>query len=359
MKNKITVFVSGCYDILHAGHIEFFKQARALGDILIVCIPTDEVIYIHKKRRSALPFEHRKRVIEAIKYVDSVVIGADTEPGLNFKTEFLKIKPDILAVTEDDMFEEKKRNLCALTGTKYVKLPKTLDIEPISSTQIRSKITVPSCVPLRVDFAGGWLDVPRLARKGAYIVNCTISPLVSLECWPYEKCSGLGGSGAFALLTGKDSIQSELESNIGWQDPAVIIETGLCVWRSGEKPVLEFKVNPDFLKGRMALYWTGEYHSTTTLANIKRNYALLEEAGKIAKTAAINRDFYQLCEAVKLNYKVQLEEGCMPLPNFGEIAKKYCGSGHGGYGLYLFENVPPKKELTVIEPYMARFFSEF
>ena len=46
------------------------------------------------------------------------------------------------------------------------------------------------------------------------------------------------------------------------QDPAVINETGLCVWRSGSKPVLDFKRNGDMLSGLMALLWTGQPHDT-------------------------------------------------------------------------------------------------
>jgi hypothetical protein len=54
--------------------------------------------------------------------------------------------------------------------------------------------------------------------------------------------AGLGGSAAHALINGRDPVQSELDLGVGWQDPAVIRETGLCVWRSGPKPVLDFKV---------------------------------------------------------------------------------------------------------------------
>ena len=120
----------------------------------------------------------------------------------------------------------------------------------------------PTESPLRVDFAGGWLDVPRHSREGAYVVNCAISPMVSLRDWNYEQKSGLGGSGAWALLNGEDGVEAELDLGVGWQDPAVIRESGLCVWRSGNLPVLEFKQNGEMLAGRMAIYWTGIEHDT-------------------------------------------------------------------------------------------------
>lgn len=49
------VFISGCYDILHGGHIQFFKEARALGDHLTVCFASDNVLWEHKKRRTSIP----------------------------------------------------------------------------------------------------------------------------------------------------------------------------------------------------------------------------------------------------------------------------------------------------------------
>jgi hypothetical protein len=63
--------------------------------------------------------------------------------------------------------------------------------------------------------------VPKHARQGAFIVNCAISPLVSLHDWHYEIGGGLGGSAAHALLCGRNSVQSELDLGVGWQDPAV------------------------------------------------------------------------------------------------------------------------------------------
>jgi len=207
-------------------------------------------------------------------------------------------------------------------------------------------------VPLRVDFAGGWLDVPKYAREGAFIVNCAITPMVSLEDWPYNKGAGLGGSAAYALLKGKDCVKSELDLGVGWQDPAVVIETGLCVWRSGKEPVLEFKANADFLKGKMALHWTGERHNTPKNVDLKRDFDLIEEAGYVGYDAVRLRDYTTLLYATQLSYEAQLKEGMKELPDFGELAKKYCGGGWGGYALYLFDKRP--ENLIHIEPY-ARF----
>lgn len=171
-----------------------------------------------------------------------------------------------------------------------------------------------TCAPLRVDIAGGWLDLPEFARRGAFIVNCAIKPLVSLENWHYEPCSGLGGSATHALLRGKNPLSFELGAGVGWQDPAIILETGLCVWRSGHTPVLHAKVNPDWLKGLMALFWTGSTHDTADLVRKPRDFDRIAAAGAQAAHAALKHSPSALQRAVRLSYQVQLAEGMSPLP---------------------------------------------
>jgi len=355
------IFVSGCYDIVHAGHIQFFIEAKALGEHLTVCIASDKVLMLEKKRKPSLPLDHKKSVIHALEMVDDVVIGENLEKGLNFKKHFLQIKPNILAVTEDDKYNELKRDLCALIGAEYFVLPKTPpSIDQTNTSKILAKIQAPQEVPLRVDFAGGWLDVPRFSKKGGFIVNCAITPLVSLNKWEYEKKSGLGGSAAWAILNGEDGIKSELNLGVGWQDPAVIYETGLCVWNSGVKPELYLKRNCNMLKGLMAIYFTNDDHDTPLIVDIKRNYSLIYKAGQIACKAIINEDLIQLANAVKISYKVQLDEGMNHLLEVDNcIAQKYCGGGWGGYALYLFSSkldrekfVNGNPQAKSIEPFM-------
>jgi cytidyltransferase-like protein len=359
----VKVFVSGCYDILHAGHLQFFSEARALGDQLTVCFASSDVLWLHKKRRSSLPDEHKRALLEALDMVDAVVVGTGPEEGLDFKDEFLRLKPDILAVTEDDQYGDLKKALCEKTGTRYVVLPKTPPLfAPISTTQIVHWIQAPAEAPLRVDFAGGWLDVPRFAREGGSIVNCAISPLVSLKEWPYERNAGLGGSGAWALLNGRDGVSSELDLGVGWQDPAVIRETGLCVWRSGPKPDLEIKTDGAILEGRLALYWSGRPHSTPDLADRRRDYDAIFKAGRAACEAVWRNDPELLAVSVRMSWEMQTKEGMDALPGDvpGALAWKYCGGGFGGYAVYLFDgkgsrDAACKREgFRPIEPYNQR-----
>ncbi len=283
---------------------------------------------------------------------------------MDFLEHFLQIRPDILAVTEDDQYAEEKVVLCREVGAEYRVLAKTPPLfSPISSTEIVRFIRAPIESPLRIDFAGGWLDVPKLARDGGYVVNCAISPMVSLREWPYKRRAGLGGSGAYALLRGADGVASELNIGVGWQDPAVIFETGLCVWRSGERPSLELKCNGRMLAERMAIYWTGAPHDTPGFTNLERDYDLIFAASQVARDAVHKRDLALLAKAAQMSYQVQLGEGMEPLPEVpAAIARKYCGGGWGGYAVYLFDNPTTRNAFlsesnaTAIEPYCRNSF---
>jgi hypothetical protein len=243
--------------------------------------------------------------------------------------------------------------------------------EPVSTTGIVKFIRAPQEAPLRVDFGGGWLDVPRFSRPGSFIVNCAISPTVSLREWPYERNAGLGGSGAWALLNGRDGVTSELDLGVGWQDPAIITEGGLCVWKSGLRPMLELKHCGDFLQGRMALFWTGTQHSTPGVVNQARDYDGIVRAGELAREGVWAGSIGKIAEGVRASYAVQRGEGMEPLP--GEtsdaalaacrpLAWKYCGGGFGGYAVYIFSE-PVQRDAACrlsgfrpIEPYVARSF---
>jgi cytidyltransferase-like protein len=354
------VFVSGCYDILHAGHLQFFEEARALGDYLIVSFASAEVLWHHKRRKPSIPDDHKRVLLQGLRMIDEVVITDGHKEGLDFEEDFLRIRPDFLIVTEDDKYAAVKRELCEQVGAQYTVLPKTPPrFDPVSTSSIVRWVQAPTEAPLRVDFAGGWLDVPRFASPDGYIVNCAISPLVSLREWPYEKQAGLGGSGAWALLNGRDGFESEINLGVGWQDPAVIRETGLCVWRSGKSPVLDIKRNGDFLAGRMAVFWTGTSHDTPGIAETSRDYDEIARSGRVAREGVLHADPELLAEGISIYHATQLGEGMDPLPDIaGSLARKYCGGGHGGYALYLFSGQAQRDqafstlaELRAIEPY--------
>jgi len=69
----VRVFVSGCYDILHAGHLQFFEEARALGDHLTVSFANEGILWKHKERQPSLPDEHKVALLKSLEMVDEVV----------------------------------------------------------------------------------------------------------------------------------------------------------------------------------------------------------------------------------------------------------------------------------------------
>ena len=91
----VRVFVSGCYDLLHAGHLQFFDEARALGDHLTVSFANEGILWSHKTRRPSLPDDHKAALLAALPMVDQVVSGDGEVQGLDFEPIFRKLRPDV------------------------------------------------------------------------------------------------------------------------------------------------------------------------------------------------------------------------------------------------------------------------
>lgn len=184
--------------------------------------------------------------------------------------------------------------------------------------------------------------------------------MVSLRKWDYEQRSGLGGSGAWALLNGQNGVQSEIALGVGWQDPAIIRETGICVWRSGQRPDLSIKRDGSMLKGRMAVYYTGSQHDTPGMSEDERDYDMIVESSKIAAEGVEHQDIHKLAAGMRLYHEMQLKEGMAPLAVVeGMLEHKYCGGGFGGYALYLFDDpakrddfVSKTNDARAVEPYL-------
>lgn len=70
MKKVITY---GTFDLLHYGHINLLRRAKELGDYLIVCLSTDEFNWEKKQKKCYFSYENRKKMLEAIRYVDLVI----------------------------------------------------------------------------------------------------------------------------------------------------------------------------------------------------------------------------------------------------------------------------------------------
>jgi D-beta-D-heptose 7-phosphate kinase/D-beta-D-heptose 1-phosphate adenosyltransferase len=127
-----TVWVNGCFDILHPGHIELFKIAKSLGDRLIVGIDTDEKIKHDKgPKRPINALSFRKTMLESIRYID-VVVAFDTNEELSGLIELYS--PDVLIVGSDW-----KRG--KVVGSEHAKSVRFLNrVGSYSTTEIIRKI---------------------------------------------------------------------------------------------------------------------------------------------------------------------------------------------------------------------------
>ena len=93
---KTVVYTSGTFDMLHANHIKFFEYCRALGDILIVGVNTDELVESYKST-PIVPFEERIELVKALKYPDIVI----PQRSLNHADKVKKLNFDIFVVGDD------------------------------------------------------------------------------------------------------------------------------------------------------------------------------------------------------------------------------------------------------------------
>jgi D-beta-D-heptose 7-phosphate kinase/D-beta-D-heptose 1-phosphate adenosyltransferase len=93
MGRSVTVFTNGCFDVFHYGHLYILKEARKLGEALIVGINSDESVKRLKGRsRPIFPYEYRSQVVASLIYVDGVIKFEEDTP-----LELIKrVRPDVL-----------------------------------------------------------------------------------------------------------------------------------------------------------------------------------------------------------------------------------------------------------------------
>lgn len=112
------VAVSGYFDPLHIGHIEYFKLAKKLGDKLIVILNNDKQAIL-KKGKQFMPLEERKKILEALRDVDEVFISIDEDETVCKSLE--AVKPDIFAKGGDRFAGEiPETEICEKLGIKII-----------------------------------------------------------------------------------------------------------------------------------------------------------------------------------------------------------------------------------------------
>ncbi|MDY6049913.1 MAG: glycerol-3-phosphate cytidylyltransferase [Corynebacterium sp.] len=127
MKRVITY---GTFDLLHYGHIELLKRAKALGDYLIVALSTDEFNAI-KGKKAYFPYSRRKQLLESIRYVDLVIPEENWEQKRS-DIELYHVDTFVMGDDWKGKFDEQIADLC-----EVVILPRTPEV---STTQIKKDL---------------------------------------------------------------------------------------------------------------------------------------------------------------------------------------------------------------------------
>ena len=181
------VFVSGCYDLLHSGHVEFFRQAAEYGD-LYVGIGSDETILQLKGHKTLYPEQERLFMVKAIRYVKDAYINQGGGM-LDFLPTLDIVKPDILVVNSDGASED-KRQLCQQRGMEYIVMEREPHegMAPRSSTSIKQHLnSTEACIglPTRLDLAGTWIDQPYVScHAPGWAITISLLPTFEVR----ERC---------------------------------------------------------------------------------------------------------------------------------------------------------------------------
>lgn len=175
------VFVSGCYDLLHSGHVEFFRQASQYGD-LYVGIGSDATILGYKHHKTVYSEQERLFMVKSIRYVKDAYINAGSGI-LDFLPTLDIVKPDILVVNSDGGNDDKRR-LCEERGMEYV----VLERDPHEGLKARSSTDLKkteSQIPTRLDIAGTWIDQPYVSQYApGWAITISLEPTFEVR----ERC---------------------------------------------------------------------------------------------------------------------------------------------------------------------------
>lgn len=185
------VFVSGCYDLLHSGHIEFFKQASQFGD-LYVGIGSDSTIEGYKHHKPMFPEEERLFMVKSVRYVADAYINAGSGV-LDFIPTLDLVRPDVFVVNSDGGNDDKRR-ICEERGIEYVVLERVPHegLEARSSTDIKKALkgekqaAQNTCqIPTRLDLAGTWIDQPYVSQFApGWAITISLEPTFEIR----ERC---------------------------------------------------------------------------------------------------------------------------------------------------------------------------
>jgi cytidyltransferase-like protein len=394
--SKKIVFCTGCYDILQSGHAVFFSQCKELGDILVVGVGRDIVISKLKgPGRPINPENNRLYLVAALQEVDYAILNDSeiSDGKIDFKNIIEVLKPDIFVLNSDDSGLEYKKSLCEINNIelKFVSRIVPQELEATSTSRIIDKINFKYRAPLRIDFAGGWTDVPYImdGKKG-FVSNIAISPLIEYKNGQfnfsgYPRGSGLSTSTAAKLLEmissknynsdsktlsqiGEDLFNlenTELNWAIGRQDQYSIVYGGFNCFEFGTNYAksLDFNISKETLlkfKQNLLLIHTGvSRNAQSSVEQVYKNHATsegkqalqqLSELGLLFAQELEKENFIGCAQILEKNFEAQKKlasatsnEYLEKMYNFakghGMVGGKIEGAGGGGAFLFYCKDV--------------------
>lgn len=207
------VFVSGCYDMLHSGHVAFFEEAAAFGD-LYVGLGSDLTINKLKGRKTINTDRERLYMVKALRMVKDAWINSGS--GLmDFEKEILELRPDIFFVNEDG-FTPDKQELCNSLGIT-LKVSKRIPHQGLptrSTTALRKECRI----PFRLDLAGGWLDQP-------FVSKYYPGPVITISVEPEYEFNDRSGMSSSTRMKAIDLWQTDIPEG----DKEKLARTLFCV----------------------------------------------------------------------------------------------------------------------------------
>lgn len=374
------VFVSGCYDMLHSGHVAFFKQAASYGD-LYVGIGSDKTIEELKHRKTVYSEKERLYMVKAIRYVKDAYIN----PGsgmLDFIEILDKVKPDIFVVNSDGGSDLKKK-LCEERGIEYIVLSREPDagLEARSTTSLRRDVK--SHLPYRIDIAGTWIDQPYVSMHGAgWAITVSIEPTVEFmerggmststrnaakKIWPYELPNY--NEEMLARLIFCFENDPEHEGHIsGAQDAIGICMSGITRhWYDGTywPSKIENSHDEDVLK------WIEAHVAIVPMFPRRPDCSVVEgkditpekvrnltDAAERCWNAIMAKDLSAFAQAYQDSFEAQIAmfpamiqpgvQECIDRWKGRALAWKMAGAGGGGHLVLVFNKIPDDSEIIPI-----------
>ena len=138
------VLITGCFDIIHPGHLKLFKEGAKLGEVYVI-IARDATINQYKKSHPIIPEEQRLEVVRALKYVTYATLGNPSNQNSDFLKKALSLKPDIILLGPNQRIsiEELKQKLMQ-HGAEHIQVKRLEELDTTfelnSSFKIKQKI---------------------------------------------------------------------------------------------------------------------------------------------------------------------------------------------------------------------------